>query len=54
MSYFIQLAAAFGAMFAVAPYCQDTPFNTAPCYIALGVVVAWICAQIGARSFNRE
>lgn len=49
MSYLIQLAAAFGAMFAVAPYWKDTPFNTGICYIALGVSVAWICAQIGAR-----
>lgn len=48
MSYVIQIAAAFGAMFAVAPYWKDTPFNAGPCYIALGVLAAWICAHIGA------
>lgn len=50
MSYVIQLVAGFGAMVAVAPYWKDTPFNASPCYIAIGVVASWICAQIGARS----
>lgn len=52
MSYVIQLVAAFGAMFIVAPYWEDTPFNAGPCYIGLGVLVAWLCAQIGARRKN--
>lgn len=52
MSYFIQLVAAIGAMFIVAPYWEDTPFNAGPCYIGLGVLVAWLCAQIGARRKN--
>lgn len=50
MSYAIQLAAFVGLSFVAAPYLKDTPFNASPCYIAIGIVAAWICAQIGARS----
>lgn len=50
MSYAIQLAAFVIAMFVAAPFFENTPFNHISCYIGIGVIAAWICAQIGARS----
>lgn len=49
MAYLIQIAAFGAAMFAVVPLFEGTPFQNGYAYAAVGIVAAWLVAQIGAR-----
>lgn len=49
MAYLIQIAAFIAAMFAAVSLFDGTPFHNKFAYAAVGIVAAWLVAQIGAR-----